>query len=159
MLFVVVCCCCCCCCCCCWCCCCCYLIASRIPPGQGKELIRNFVNLSMGWWVDGLMGSLGGLGVPLGGQRGAKGSQTEPKWRAKGAKREPKGSQNGDKVGPKVDLGSQWGPRAKRRGPRVATGGPTVAFARSPGPPGGAKHSKSVGRYCKNRCWCFFVFF
>ena len=66
-----------------------YLIASRIPPGQGKEWIGKFVNLSMDWWVDGLMGSLGGLGAPLGGQKGAKGSQREPKWRPKG----PKGSQ------------------------------------------------------------------
>ena len=54
-----------------------YLIASRIPPGQGKELFGKVVNLSMGWCVDGLMGSLGGLGSPLGEQKRAKGSEKE----------------------------------------------------------------------------------
>ena len=37
-----------------------YLIASR-TPGQGKQLIGEFVNVSMGWWVDVFMGALWGV--------------------------------------------------------------------------------------------------
>ena len=112
-----------------------YLIASRIPPGQGKDLIGKFVNLSMGWWVDGFMGPLGGLGVPLGGQKGAKGRQKEPKFRVNGANREPKGGKNEDNTGPNIDLGSQWGPRAKKGAQGPPPGGPTSVFARPPGRP------------------------
>ena len=117
----------CCCCCCCWCCCCCccgccycycYLIASRIPPGQDNKLICEFVHLSMGWWVDGLMESLGGSWGPhrraKGGKRKPKGAHTE----GKGTNKEPKGCKNENEMRPKIDLWRQWGPRANKKGPK-----------------------------------------
>ena len=62
----------------------------------------------MGWWIDGLMWSLGGLGIPL---RGANWGKREPNGaqiEGKRTKRERKGSKNGYQIGPKIDFGSQW---------------------------------------------------
>ena len=71
----------------------------------------------MGRGVDELMGSFGGLGVPLGGQKEAKGSQKEPKLRAKG----PKGSQTETKMetkwGQKSTLGAHGG-QGRKKGPQ-----------------------------------------
>ena len=104
-----------------------------MPPGQGKELIRNFVNLSMGWWVDGLIGSLGGLWGP---PRGAKGSKREPKGAqldAKGAKRDPTGGQDGDKQDTQHRPWESMGAKGEKKGPKDALWRAQKRFCKAPG--------------------------
>ena len=115
------------------------LIASRIPPGLGKELLGKTMVGSTGWWVD---GAIGWSWAPRGGNRGEKEAKKSPK----GGKREPKGGQNEEKMGPEIDLGGQWGPRAKKGDPSAPQGGLSGVFSRVPQAHGKLKHSKSAIR-------------
>ncbi len=88
------------------------------------------------------MGSLGGLGVPLGGRKGAKGSQKDPKWGAKG----PKGSQKEAKMETKwvqkSTLGANGGQGREKGSQEGPQGGPLSFFPGSRCRPGGQNIAK-----------------
>ena len=97
----------------------------------------------MDWWVDGLMGSLVGLGARLGGQKGPKGSQREPKWRPKGPKGTQKDAKKDKRWNQKATMGDMGG-----RGRKKVTQGPPredpQAFLQGSRPPPGGQNIVKV---------------
>ena len=121
-------------------------------------MIGEFVNLSMGWWVDGLLWSLGGLVVPLGGQKGAKGSQKEPKWRAKGPKGTQKEAKMETKLHQKSTLEANGGQGRKKEAQGRPPEGPQ-AFLQGPRGHPGEQNIAKVLRVLQKSMLAFFCVF
>ena len=119
----------------------------RSPASRGRRIqsLRAFrrPGFAAKWcrWVGGLRGR----GAPKGLLFEVCGALGEALWAPKGPLWAARGQ--------------LWAPRGSQGTPREHPGGHLKRRGGRQGTPGEPKHSKSARRYCKNRCWCFFLVF